>query len=89
MTSGKELALNNVLHVPEIHKNLVSGSLLSKNDFKIVFVSNKFVLTNDRVYAGKCYLSNEFFKLNVMTVVPSVINKNNTSIAYLFESSFL
>ena len=26
MTSGKELTLNNVLHVLEMHKNLVSGS---------------------------------------------------------------
>ena len=26
MTSGKELTLNDVLHVPEIRKNLVSGS---------------------------------------------------------------
>ena len=25
MTSGKELTLNDVLHVPEIRKNLVSG----------------------------------------------------------------
>lgn len=30
MTSGKELVLNNVLHVPDIRKNLVSGSLLCK-----------------------------------------------------------
>ena len=30
MTSGKELTLNDVLHVPEIRKNLVFGSLLSK-----------------------------------------------------------
>ncbi|KAF5946834.1 hypothetical protein HYC85_017062 [Camellia sinensis] len=29
MTSGKELTLNNVLHVPDIRKNLVSRSLLS------------------------------------------------------------
>ena len=29
MTSGKELTLNDVLHVPKIRKNLVSGSLLS------------------------------------------------------------
>ena len=37
MTSGKELTLNNVLHVPNIRKNLVFGSLLSKNDFRLVF----------------------------------------------------
>ncbi|KAL7238289.1 hypothetical protein ACSBR2_004404 [Camellia fascicularis] len=33
MTSGKELTLNNVVHVPDIRKNLVSGSLLIKNGF--------------------------------------------------------
>ena len=40
MTSGKELTLNDVLHVPEIRKNLVSGSLLIKKGFKLVFVSD-------------------------------------------------
>ena len=45
MTSGKELTLTNVLHVPEIRKNLISGSLLSKNGFKMVFESDKFVLS--------------------------------------------
>ncbi|KAA0048117.1 hypothetical protein E5676_scaffold546G00690 [Cucumis melo var. makuwa] len=47
MTSRKELTLNNVLHVPDIRKNLISGSLLSKNDFKLVFVSDKFVLSKN------------------------------------------
>ncbi|KAH9736282.1 hypothetical protein KPL71_018042 [Citrus sinensis] len=37
MTSGKELTLNNVLYVPEIQKNLVSGSLLNKHGFRMVF----------------------------------------------------
>ncbi|KAA0060612.1 pol polyprotein [Cucumis melo var. makuwa] len=56
MTSGKELTLNNVLHVPDIRKNLVSGSLLSKNGFKLVFVSDKFVLSENEMYIGKGYL---------------------------------
>ena len=88
MTSGKELTLNNVLHVPDIRKNLVSGSLLSKNGFRLVFESDKFVLTKNGMYVGKCYMSDGLFKLNVMTVVPSVIN-NNTSSSYLLESSNL
>ncbi|KAL6331695.1 hypothetical protein AAG906_016691 [Vitis piasezkii] len=50
MTSGKELTLNDVLHVLDICKNLVFGSLLSKNGFKMVFESNKFVLTKNGVY---------------------------------------
>lgn len=43
MTSCKELILNKVFHVPNILKDLVSSSLLSKNDFKLVFVSDKFI----------------------------------------------
>ncbi|XP_031106310.1 uncharacterized protein LOC116010958 [Ipomoea triloba] len=37
MTSGKELTLNNVLYVPDLRKNVVSGSLLNKHGFKMVF----------------------------------------------------
>jgi hypothetical protein len=88
MTSGKELTLNEVLHVPDIRKNLVSGSLLSKNGFKLVFVSDKFVLTKNEMFVGKSYLSDGLFKMNVMTVVPKSINNNKIdSSAYLLESS--
>jgi len=44
-TSGKELTLNYVPHVPEICKNLISRSIVSKKDFRKVFESDKFVLT--------------------------------------------
>ena len=40
-TSRKELTLNDVLHVPDIHKNLISGSILSKKGFRMVFESDK------------------------------------------------
>ena len=33
----------------------------------------------------KCYIYDDIFKMNVMTVVPSVIN-NNISFSYLLES---
>ena len=36
-TSRKELTLNDVLHVPDIRKNLISRSILSKKGFKMVF----------------------------------------------------
>ena len=68
MTSGKELTLNDVLHVPEIRKNLVSGSLLSKKGFKLV--TDNFIHTKNGMYVGKGYKSNGLFKMNVMTVVP-------------------
>ena len=89
MTSGKELTLNDVFHVPEIRKNLVSGSLLSKKGFKLVFVSDNFILSKNGMYVGKGYMGNGLFKMNVMTVVPPIknINKNSMSSAYMLESS--
>ena len=56
LTSGKELTLNEVLYVPDIRKNLVSGSLLSKHGFRMVFESGKVVLTKSGVYVGKGYM---------------------------------
>ena len=86
MSSKKELILNDVLHVVDICKNLVLGSLLSKNGFKLVFESDKFVLTKSGMLVGKGYLSDGLFKMNVMTVVITNENKNK-SYAYLIESS--
>ena len=86
MTSKKELTLNDVLHVLEIRKNLVSRSLLSKKGFRLVFKSDKFVLTKSGIYVGRGYMSNELFKMNVMTII-SDFNNKNTSSAYMLESS--
>lgn len=36
-TSGKVLTLSDVYHVPDVRKNLVSGSLLNKHGFNLVF----------------------------------------------------
>nr|GEV11905.1 Pol polyprotein [Tanacetum cinerariifolium] len=85
MTSEKELKLTNVLYVLEIRKNLVSGWLLNKFGFRLVFESVKFVLSKNQIYVGKGYAMNVIFKLNVM-VVKNEINKMNSS-AYLIESS--
>jgi len=52
-TSRKELTLNDVLHVPDIRKNLISGSILSKKGFRMVFELDKFVLTKGGMYVGK------------------------------------
>ena len=82
MTSGKELTLNDVLHVLEIRKNLVSESLLSKKCFRLVFESNKFVPTKSGIYVDKRYMSNGLLKMNVMTIV-SYFNNKNTSSSYM------
>lgn len=65
MTFGNELTLNNVLYVPEVRKNLVSSLLLNKNDFDMVFESEKVVSSMLGMYVGKDYVTNGLFKLNV------------------------
>ncbi|RVW11830.1 hypothetical protein CK203_085676 [Vitis vinifera] len=64
-TLGKKLTLMDVLFVPEIRKNLVSASLLSKKGFKLVFESDKLVLTKSGTFVGKGYMSEGLFKINV------------------------
>ena len=86
MTSGKELTLNAVLYVPEIRKNLVSGWLLNKHGFRLVFESDKFVLTKSGMFVGKGYADCGMFKMNVMAIKPND-NEINTSSTYLLESS--
>ena len=68
MDIWKRFTLNDVLHVSDIYKNLISGSILSKNGFRIIFKSDKFILTKGRVYAGKSYLVDGLFKANIVIV---------------------
>jgi hypothetical protein len=70
MTLEKELTLTDVLHVPEIRKNLISGSVLVKKGFKLAFEADKVVLTKSGMYVGRGYMANGLFKMNVMTVAP-------------------
>ena len=78
LTSRKKLTLMDVLFMPEIRKNLVSASLLSKKGFKLVFESDKLVLTKGGTFVGKRYMSEGLFKLNVFNdnVIASTINKS-------------
>ncbi|XP_072077921.1 uncharacterized protein [Arachis hypogaea] len=52
-TSGKKLSLINVLHVPDLRKNLVYVSLLCKKGFKVVMKSDKVILLKNDVFIGK------------------------------------
>ena len=88
MTSGKEVTLKNVLYVPEIRKNLVSGSLLNNHGFRMVFESDKFVLSKSGMYVEKGYMSHGIWELNVLTVIKSNMNKVSYS-TYILESSDL
>ena len=79
-----------MLHIPDICKNLISESTLSKKGFRMIFESNKFVFTKGRVYMGNGYLVDGLFKANIAVVdqksvfVPyELINKVNSSICLL------
>uniref|UniRef100_A0A2N9FHD9 Retrovirus-related Pol polyprotein from transposon TNT 1-94-like beta-barrel domain-containing protein n=1 Tax=Fagus sylvatica TaxID=28930 RepID=A0A2N9FHD9_FAGSY len=59
LSSGKKLVLTNVYHVPDIKKNLVSASLLSKNGVKAVIESDKLILSKNGIFVGKGYSCND------------------------------
>jgi len=60
-TSGKIVRLKNVHYVPSVNKNLVSGSLLCRDGYKLVFESNKFVISKYGTFVGKGYESGGLF----------------------------
>ena len=76
-------ALNDVLHVPDIHWNLVSVSLLGKVGVRILFDSNKIGLTNNDEFEGKGYCNQSLFMLNVYDIIN---NSAFSSSAYIVDS---
>ena len=87
MTSEKELVLTYVLHVPDISKNLVSSSMLSKHEFKLVFEFDEFVLMKNGMYVGKGHKINGLFnKMNVLTVKHDFNNNKENPSTYLIQS---
>ncbi|KFK23025.1 hypothetical protein AALP_AAs48951U000100, partial [Arabis alpina] len=50
LTSERELSLTNVVHVPDMRKNLISGSLLSKHGFTVKLDADKLVLSKNGMF---------------------------------------
>ncbi|KAK1605653.1 hypothetical protein QYE76_029326 [Lolium multiflorum] len=73
-TSGKIVQLKNVLHVPSIKKNLVSGSRLMKDGFKLVFESNKVVLSKYGTFVGKGYECEGMLRFSLEDFCDNVVN---------------
>jgi len=65
LTSGKTMLLKNVHHVASIKKNLISGSLLCRDGFKLMFDSNKCGLSKYGTFVGKGYESGGLFCLSL------------------------
>nr|GEY88848.1 zinc finger, CCHC-type [Tanacetum cinerariifolium] len=66
-STGKFVSMLNVLHVPNIRKNLVSSSILNNYGYKQVIESNKYVLSKHGLFIGFGYLSNHMFRLNIVS----------------------
>jgi len=77
-TSGQKLTLLNVYHVPDMKKNLMSATLLSKKGFKIVIESDHVIVSKNGIFVGKGYNCNGMCKLS--------IDKINYVSAYIVES---
>nr|GFB60570.1 retrovirus-related Pol polyprotein from transposon TNT 1-94 [Tanacetum cinerariifolium] len=60
-TSGKSLALNNVLYVPSHCRNMVFESFLLKVGLKIVLEGDKVVITKNNDFVGKGYAVDGLF----------------------------
>ena len=83
LTSRKVLVLNDVLHVPNIRWNLVSVSLLGKTGVRILFDSNKIVLTKNDAFVGKGYCNQGLFMLNFYDIIN---NNASSSSTYIVDS---
>jgi hypothetical protein len=87
LTSGKIVQPKNVQHVPSINKNLVSGSLLCRDGFKVVLESNKFFISKCGQFVGKGYVCGGLFWFSVsnfcnksMNNICDGINESDASI---------
>ena len=61
-------------HIPSINKNLVSGSLLCRDGFKIVLESNKVVMSKHGLFIGKGYECEGFFRFSLADYCNKLVN---------------
>lgn len=54
-------------------------------DFKLVFVSDKYILTKNNMYVCKSYVKDELFKLYVLTIVTNNLRNKIFSSVYILK----
>src|SRR5688572_17511176 len=64
-TSGNLLVLRDVYYEPEISRNLVSGPVLNRLGYKLVFEANRCIVSKSNLFVGHAYLCNSVFKLSL------------------------
>ena len=86
MTFKNLVTLNNIniLHVVDMRKNLVFDALLSKNGFKLVFESDKFILSKNKMFIEEGYFNDGLFKRNILTII-TMNERNKYNNVYLIS----
>jgi hypothetical protein len=86
-TSGKTVQLKNMQHVPTIKKNLVSGSLLCRDESKLVFESSKRIISkfDTFVESRKGYDIGGLFRIylsydNCNNIVNHMVNDDESNV---------
>jgi hypothetical protein len=87
-TSGKTVQLKNMQHVPTIKKNLVSWSLLRRDEFKLVFESSKRIISKFDTFVGKGYDIGGLFCIylsydNCNNIVNHMVNDDKSNVWHL------
>jgi hypothetical protein len=76
-----------VHHVPSIKKNLISGSMLCRDGYKLVFEYNKCVIYKYGTFVGKGYESGGLFRLSLVNTcfksVNNVVNNVKTNVWHI------
>jgi hypothetical protein len=85
-TSVKTVLLKNVQHVHSIKNNLVSGSLLCRDGYKLVFESNKCIISNYGTFVGNGYDSGGLFRLYLHDVCNKSVNNVISNESYIWHS---
>jgi hypothetical protein len=63
------------VNIPSIKKNLISASLLCRDGFKLVFESNKVVISRYGQFIGKGYDSRGLFRFSLSDFCNKVVNR--------------
>ena len=91
MTSGLEVNLQNMKHLPDMRKNLVSETMLRRNKIAMTREADKLMIRNNKIYLGKGYVKEGLVKMNVMIVTLYVavkVSMNKKKLIFYFVDSF-
>ena len=79
LTFDKTFVQKDVLFVPAMTRILLSGSILYRQGIKLVFESNKVLLTRCRSFVGKCYDCGGMFRISILDSSTNIFYSSNSN----------